>query len=75
MLVVEALVGKLKDNAHCLGVEIGVLKIGDIFTNDICVRVLVDNSNLKLDDLNVEQEIDGVKIEVIERIIKPLEYE
>jgi len=74
-LIVEILASKLKDNAHFLGVEIGVLKIGDVFTNDICVRVLVDSNDLKHDDLKIDQEIDDIKIELVKRIIKPFNCE
>jgi hypothetical protein len=55
---------QLLKNPLISGIEIAALRRGDTFTDDLCVRILVNSQKATHETLNVPTEMDGVGIEV-----------
>lgn len=55
---------KLLGNRLVTGMEIAVLQKDGVYTDDVCVRVLVNSDKATHEQLGIPKEMDGVMIEV-----------
>ena len=55
---------QLKGHSLVTGIEIASLQKDGVYTDDLCVRVLVNSQTSTHETLNLPREIDGVVIEV-----------
>ncbi|MBL8500452.1 MAG: hypothetical protein LZF64_01270 [Nitrosomonas sp.] len=61
---------QLKDHPLFTGIEIAALRKDGTYTDDLCVRVLVNSPSATHETLNLPKEIDGVVIEVHYSVIE-----
>ncbi|CAL2076569.1 hypothetical protein [Tenacibaculum sp. 190524A02b] len=54
------------------GIEIASYKKGNTYTDELCVRVLVNNPNVTHQQLNIPTSLNNIPIIIETRIIKPL---
>lgn len=67
--VFKRLERQLIKNPLISGLEIAALHHGDVVTDDLCVRILVNSQAVTHESLNIPKEMDGVTIEVRYRVI------
>jgi len=68
--VFEAIKAKVEHHKFFSGIEIASLQKDNAYTDDLCVRVLVNEKNIDHKDLNLPQTMEDVPIEVTYRVIK-----
>lgn len=68
--VLDTLKTKIEGKDFFTGIEITSVKKGNIYTNEVCVRVLVNSKEIDHTSIGIPQKIDGVPIEVIYRTIE-----
>jgi hypothetical protein len=68
--VFSRLEGQLKTHPLFSGIEIAALQKNGVYTDDLCVRVLVNSPTATHETLNLPREIDGVVVEVRYSVIE-----
>lgn len=55
---------QLKKHPLFSGIELAALQKDGVYTNELCVRILVNSPNVTHEILNIPKKIDGVVIEI-----------
>ena len=70
--VLETINQKVSQSKYFSGIEIAAYKQGETYTDDVCIRVLVNESSITHEDLNIPHTLKDIPILVEKRIIEPL---
>ena len=63
---------KLSSESFFSGIEIAAYFDGVDYTDEPCVKILVNREGMTLEDLHLPTEMDGIKLVIEERTIFPL---
>ena len=63
---------KLSKESFFSGIEIAAYFDGVDYTDEPCIKILVNKEGMTLNDVNLPKEMDGIKLVLEERTIFPL---
>jgi hypothetical protein len=55
---------QLKNHPLVSGIELAALQVNGVYTDDLCVRVLVKSAAVTHETLGIPTDIDGIAVEV-----------
>ncbi len=62
--ILNKIAEELKNHENFAGIEVAVLKVGETYTSDLCIRVLVNSKEVTHEDLNLPVEIEGFPVRI-----------
>jgi len=70
--VLDIVKKKVEQSEFFTGIEIAALRKGDVYTDELCVRVLVNKKNITHSDLEIPTTLKDIPIVIEKRILNPL---